>query len=251
MVSHLSYIKCLHVLKITRALSGMRCINLRRLQHVGIQPFPSALPIPFLPRDCKQREGSQKNIKQGLFLWIMSQKEKSRLEFYGLKAMTCFKNPKRGAKWPRTGRSPNSRHASEHLQPTHNVGAVIMLEMTKQARRSQVTPPQITWKDSDLKRGYTIQLTEVQGASPSSKWFLSAEMSSITNPRSERSLQLRCSLLWWEGVVLGGKVIEPGDWYSSGNCGPPAISRYSLNSCSFHINAFPFQEIEEKGFSSL
>ena len=42
-------------------------------------------------------------------------------------------------------------------------------------------------------------------------------------------------------------MIKPGDWYGSGNCGRPAISRYSLNSCSSHINTFPFQEIKEKG----
>ena len=143
------------------------------------------------------------------------------------------------------------RHASERLQAHPQCGCCHDVRDDQTGPEASGHAPSNHWKDSDLKCGYTIQLTKVRGASPSSKRFLSAEMSSITKPRSERPLQLRCSLLWWEGVVLGGKVIKPGDWYSSGNCGPPAISRYSLNSCSFHINAFPFQEIEEKGFSSL
>lgn len=185
------------MLKITRALSGMWWMNLRHLQHVGNQHFPSALPTPFLPRDCKQREGSQKNIKQGLLLWIMSQKKKSRLEFYDLKAMACFKNPKRGTKRPRTGRSPASRHASEHLQDHPQCGCCHVRD-ERTGPEASGHSPQVIWKDSDLKHGYTIQLTKVLGASPSSKRFLSAEMSSITNPRSARSLQLQCSLLWWE-----------------------------------------------------
>ena len=59
-------------------------------------PSFSLCPPPFLPRDCKQREGSQENIKQGLLLWIMSWKKKCRRGFYGLKTLTCFKNPSRG-----------------------------------------------------------------------------------------------------------------------------------------------------------
>lgn len=146
MVSQISYIKCLHALKITRVLSGMRWMNVRRLQHVGIQHFPSALPTFFLPRDCKQREGSQKNIKQGLLLWIISQKEKSRLGFYGLKVTTCFKNPKRGIKQPCTGRSPDFRRASEHLQAHPQCGCCHHVRDETQARRPQVTPPQIIQK---------------------------------------------------------------------------------------------------------
>lgn len=76
----------------------------------GCPSFPLC-PTPFLPRDRKQREGSQGNIKQGLLLWIMSTKKTSRLRFYDLH---YFENPVRG---PRTGPSLHTGHCpSTHLE---------------------------------------------------------------------------------------------------------------------------------------
>lgn len=153
---------------------------------------PSSLcPARFVPRDRKQREGSQGDTKRGLRLWITSTRGKKK------RSRLTRKTPPRPRDHPQCGccyQHPEFRHEETEAQKRH------------------VASPKIASKDNSLKGGHARRSTQVLESVPSSEQFFSAKATRV-NKNGEKgpcrwALGKQCCVA---ETVLGCRGVQPGD----------------------------------------